>query len=309
MPTVIDGVVCAVDLSPFSPLVVAHGVELARRAGVPLHLFHAVHDPQDSAHATTLFERGGGLFRHRSLARQRMQDLLHDAGVSASIDVAFGDPVEQTLAFLSRRPPCLVVSASHGVSGFRRLLIGTVVERLTRSMTTPMLVVRPPERESESFVGGFHQVVAGCDAGGHWMQLGPLMPMLQSASGTRLHLLHVLERPPDAMAETLPGEDYNHAQEDLRQRLQDALYQRARDGLPDTCRLAVSVVAGDPGQALLQAAAADEADLIVVGVRRSGRMERWIAGSTTEAVLRRATCSVLTLPEAGTGSTAGGGLP
>ena len=298
MPTVIQSVVCAIDLSSFSPLVVAHGAVLARRAGVPLHLFHAIHDPQDRVHATTLFEHGGDLAEARERARQRIQQLMDAADVSATPHIAFGDPVEKACAFLDGKPPCLLISASHGVSGFRRFFVGTVVERMTRTLGCPMLVVKPVGERLDTSPPGYRRLVVGCDAGGHWRQLGALMPFLGNGSGLRLNLVHVLERPLDFMGQAPAVEDYNAVQETLRQRLCDALERQAWEDLPNASRVQVSVLPGDPAETLLGTAAAEDADLIVVGVRRSGMVARWLAGSTTEDVLRRSSCSVLTLPEA-----------
>jgi nucleotide-binding universal stress UspA family protein len=309
MPTVIHGVVCMVDLSTLSPQVVTCGAELARHARVPLHLLHVVPDPQDRVHATTLFERGGDFSRGRDLARQRMQAFLREAGAQGTVDVAFGDPVEQVLAFLERMPSCLVVSASRGVPVFRRLLIGTVVERLSRALPGPMLVVKAVHPPPDGPFRGFQRMVVGCDANGRWLQLGPLMPLLQGASSGAVHLVHALERPLDAVEECLPTEDYSRTQQALQQRLRQSLSQRARDDFPQAAAIAVTIAAGDPARTLLTTAGAADADLIVVGVRRSGRVERWVAGSTTEAVLRHATCSVLTLPEVDVAPAAEGDDP
>jgi hypothetical protein len=97
MPTTIQAIVCAVDFSPFSPLVVGYGVSLARRAGVRLYLIHAVNDPQDGSHPTAVFERGGDLIHLTDDARQRFRELMRRTDVAWEAVVRFGDPVEQTV--------------------------------------------------------------------------------------------------------------------------------------------------------------------------------------------------------------------
>ena len=195
MPMTIQAIVCAVDFSPFSPLVVRHGVAIARRAGVRLCLFHAVHDPQDEVHPTAVFERGGDLAHLTDDARQRIQALMTDAAVDWEAVVRFGEPVEQTVAFVNRMPPCLVVSASHGLSGFRRFFIGTVVERLTRALNRPMLVIKPGDGEEEDRINGFRSAVVSCDSHGYWQRMAPLLPLLQSDAASRIHMVHAMEGP------------------------------------------------------------------------------------------------------------------
>ena len=65
---------------------------------------------------------------------------------------------------------------------------------------------------------------------------------------------------------------------------------------------------GVPQEMVLHIARERDADIIAVGVRRSGKLGRWLSGSTTEALLRRSPCCVLTVPEP-TESPATGGDP
>lgn len=297
MPLTIQTIVCAVDFSPFSSLVVDHGVALARRIGVRLFLIHAVHDPQDGAHPTTVFERGGDLAHHSDDARQRIQALMAQAPVEWEAVIRFGDPVEQTVAVVNSLPPSLVVSASHGVSGFRRLFIGTVVERLTRKLGRPMLVVKPAEGEDHRRFNGFHQAVVSCDGHGHWQRLAQLMPLIQTATGSRVHLVHALEGPMDTPWQDSDTASYSQAQEAQNEHLKRQLGQQARRLFPQAASHSVAVAPGVPQEMVLQAARERGADVIVVGVRHSGTVARWISGSTTEALLRHSPCCVLTVPE------------
>jgi nucleotide-binding universal stress UspA family protein len=298
MPLTIQTVVCAVDFSSFSPMVVDYGAALAQRTGVRLYLLHAVHEPQDNLHPTAVFERGGDLTHLTDEARRRLRELMTDALVDWEPVVRFGDPVEQTVAFVNDLPRSLVVSASHGVSGFRRFFIGTVVERLTRALNRPMLVVKPGDDEMNRRFTGFRSAVIGCDDHGHWQRLAPLLPVLQTDSASRIHMVHCMEGP---MA-TSPGDDdavaYNQVQQARQDRLKRRLREQAWGLFPLADRLSIAVEPGIPEEMILRVAREKNADIIAVGVRHGGKVRRWLAGSTTEALLRRATCSVLTVPEA-----------
>jgi nucleotide-binding universal stress UspA family protein len=297
MPPTIQAVVCTVDFSPFSPLVVHCGTTLARRAGAHLYLVHAVNEPQDGAHPTAMFERGGGLAHLTHEARRRMQTLIDPPALAWEAVVRFGDPVEETVDFVSHLPSCLVISASHGVSGFRRLLVGTVVERLTRALSHPMLVVKPSRELTAARFDGFRSVVVGCDRRGGWQRLAALMPLLGSKSAVGIHLVHAMEVPSGDNPTASDALSYHQVQQSHQERLSQRLCGQAQQLFPLDLPLSVSVAPGDPEVMVREAAGKWAADLIVVGVRRSGKMGRWIAGSTTEALLRRAPCSVLTIPE------------
>jgi len=297
MPLNIQAIVCAVDFSSFSPLVVRHGAALARRAGVRLYLIHAVHDPQDGAHPTAVFERGGDLAHLTEEARQRIQALMTDADVDWEAVVRFGEPVEQTVAFVNTLPPSLVVSASHGVSGFRRLFIGTVVERLTRALNRPMLVVKPGDGEEHDRFNGFRSAVVSCDSHGHWQRMAPLLPLLQPSTASRIHMVHAMEGPLEKVMTDSDAASYGQVQQALQDRLNRQLGEQGRRTFPHADQLSVTIAPGVPQEMVLRIASEQASDIIVVGVRCSGKVSRWISGSTTEALLRRSPCCVLTVPE------------
>lgn len=297
MPKPIQAIVCTVDFSSFSPLVVRCGTSLARRTGARLYLVHAINEPQDGVHPSVLFERGGDLTRSTEQAKQRLQALIGHAAVTWQAVVRFGDPVEETVDFVSHLPPCLVISASHGVSGLRRLFVGTVVERLTRALRHPMLVVKTTAAPAAGPFDGFCTVVVGCNRGVGWQRLAALVPLIASGSVVDLHLVHAMEDPSGDNPSASDAVSYSQVQQTHQERLSRRLYEQARRVFPPDLPLTVSVAPGDPEAMVREVAAKWAADLIVVGVRRSAKMGRWIAGSTTEALLRRAPCSVLTIPE------------
>jgi nucleotide-binding universal stress UspA family protein len=72
----------------------------------------------------------------------------------------------------------------------------------------------------------------------------------------------------------------------------DQMLARARRGLPPSVEANLMVREGLPADEILAAAAACEADLIVMGTRGRGRLAQFLLGGTAEAVIRRAACPV-----------------
>jgi nucleotide-binding universal stress UspA family protein len=52
-------------------------------------------------------------------------------------------------------------------------------------------------------------------------------------------------------------------------------------------------IVGPPGESIVRLADERDADLIVIGTRKKGRVERWVEGSVNQEVLRRASRDVL----------------
>lgn len=134
-------------------LPVARG--LAQQFGSTVHIIHVV---------TTADELGAG--RHvespqiaeieveqaRRLTQSRVdrgaayveqvQSQLKEAGIKIDDRVAVGqgDPANQIVDYIKANGINLVVMTSHGRGGLRRLLVGSVTDRVMRSCEVPVLV-------------------------------------------------------------------------------------------------------------------------------------------------------------------------
>lgn len=73
------------------------------------------------------------------LARQ-----LSDKGVRAEHEVLSGNILEQLAAYVDRNGVDLIVLATHGRSGVSRMFLGSVADRVLRTASVPVLMVRAP---------------------------------------------------------------------------------------------------------------------------------------------------------------------
>jgi len=67
-------------------------------------------------------------------------------------------------------------------------------------------------------------------------------------------------------------------------------------GGPLSHQVAFRTPVGDPAAGILETATTEAADLIVMGTRGLGGLQKWLLGSTTERVLRRTPVPVLAVP-------------
>lgn len=110
-------------------------------------------------------------------------------------------------------------------------------------------------------------------------------------TGATLLILHV-EEPPMAYG---GGEMFIASEEGTREELRSALVQVVPldSRVPFEHELAV----GDPATAIVEAASAQNADLIVLGTHGRTGLSRLLMGSVAEAVVRKAKCPVLTIKQ------------
>lgn len=291
-------IVCAVDLSIHTGIVLRWGEWLARIFNARLTVFHAVNvSQQDPFPGTTMFERSGQLACLMSAARRQVAAAAAPFEKIDACQVIAGDPVETLAAFSRNVSVDLVVAASHGLSGIQRVLLGTVVERLARQLDGPLLVVRVAEDRPPDHLG-FKRIVVACDSPTEPDEtLGTAVALARRAEA-RLFLLHAMALP--VMADLLDPTDgpYGEVQARLQKRVRQRLGAMMAGQGVDPAAARIDLRPGPAPEILLDYIREVQADLAVVGVRARRRLKKFILGSTTEAVLRHAPCAILTVPGA-----------
>jgi nucleotide-binding universal stress UspA family protein len=114
---------------------------------------------------------------------------------------------------------------------------------------------------------------------------------LAQESNARLTLLHVFEWPSDDAAGGLvKSELYQQWEVETRQRLHTLIPSDARNW----CTPELKLVCGKAYQEILNLATTEEVDVIVMGVQGRNALDLMLFGSTTNQVVRLASCPVLT---------------
>jgi acetoin utilization deacetylase AcuC-like enzyme/nucleotide-binding universal stress UspA family protein len=295
-------ILCAVDLSEYSKLVVDCAAALARHFNARLTIIHSVYSPNDPIYGSTEFERGGELSRKIVQAREKIETLMHDCSVVWESRVLSGDPVEQIAQVANHTETDMVIAASYGISGFKRLLIGTVVERMARKIMRPFLVLRmPPDQGDPNRKFCFpemNHILAACDLKNSSAVFIRLAAFMAQSFNAVLHLVHVMESPVTKALDDLTAGPYSE--------IQDALIEKAKQKLAacvpaDLCpglQTEVILGQGTPAEQIQAIALKLRADMIVIGVRYHLSFEKLLVGSTTESILRHSPCAVLVVPDA-----------
>src|SRR5262245_9131051 len=188
----------------------------------------------------------------------------------------------------------LIVMGTHGRSGFQRLLLGSVTERVLREAPCPVLTVPPRAPADDTHVVMFGQILCPIDFSPSSLQaLGFALGLARQSKGS-VTLLHVIEWL--AEEEALVSERFNvldmrrHLREDAERRLQALVA-----GEPPTCEIQTVVAFGRAHREIVRAVDAKPPELIVMGAQGRGGVGLALFGSTTQQVLRGAPSPVLTV--------------
>jgi nucleotide-binding universal stress UspA family protein len=292
----LNKILCAIDFSKYSAQVIRYGSGMASQFRARLLIFHTVCIAGDPFYGAPAAEHSAKHEKMAQQARERIEKLMEGYPGEWEPVITFGEPVEEIERVVREQTPELVISASYGLTGLKRILIGTVVERMARVLTCPFLVLRSAEKKSNTEVPfAFTRIVLGCDVpSDSHSPPSTLRYALKLAQEfhAELHLLNTIESPADE--ELMDASPAPYAE--LQQMLQNRLHRRMTDLVSKEAaesQVKIAVLPGVPGEQLCSYAKEKGADMIIVGVRPRGALEKVLIGSTTEAVLRNAPCPVL----------------
>ena len=154
-------ILCPVDLSNFSLEAVKLAVKVAESSGATLYLLHVIDNPFDELYMSSLTEADPALiemYQNEPAKRAKvlrrtvehsevlLKQFCHpwvESLRQGQILVASGNPFEQILDAAEDQRIDLIVLATHGRTGVKRLLIGNVAEKVVRHAPCPVLTVKP----------------------------------------------------------------------------------------------------------------------------------------------------------------------
>lgn len=294
----INQILCAIDFSDFSLDALRHALMLSQWYSAQLTLFHAY---QASEPLAVSEARGGIPVFVEADANKVAEDvrrfcapLLASFGQSVEVVVRPGDAAREIRHEAERLPADLLIIGTHGRSGFERLFLGSVTEKVLRSTPVPVLTIPPPVREpGPPLLKTILCPVEFSDASTR--ALAYALSLAQEADA-HLILLHVIEdlsahAGAEAVAHLSLPELYQRLETEAVTRLRGAVSEEARVW----CRPDERVVRGRAYQEILKTVRDERVDLVVMGVQGKNALHRLMFGSTTHHVLREAGCPVLTL--------------
>ncbi len=212
-------------------------------------------------------------------------------GVPMDLEVTDGVPHRRILQYASALPADLIVLGTHGRSGVERMLMGSVAEKILRKAECPVLTVPPKARDTSL---PYKRLLCPVDFSPSSLLALRFATSMALEADANLEILHVFEWPPDdewLVKQVDTAEVRVQMEHTTRQRLDHLVSEEVRTWCEPETKLAY----GKPYREILSLAEHDHTDLIVIGVRGRNPLDIMLFGSTTDQVVRQATCPVLTL--------------
>jgi nucleotide-binding universal stress UspA family protein len=219
--------------------------------------------------------------------QEKMQELLHaDAmkGVSAKPLISSGEPAKEILRAVRNNTIDLAVAATHGRTGFMRLLMGSLAEELFRLLPCPMLIVGPHLDARFQRPRTIRNIVCATDLSPESGSVFSMVASLAAEFRANIVLVHVV-----------PSQEVlHHGGVELARRRRKEILDMFAGEVDPRCGLDIMVDFGEPAERILAAAAACRADVIAFGVRPAGHLAQHLRTTVPYRVIMESQCPVLT---------------
>ncbi len=296
MRVTIQRILCTVDFSDFSRNTVQYGMALAQEFDAELFLSHIIEIPASGFYGDIHIDPVEQQNSIMEYAVGKFREWVGTSPVYWEPVITSGHTADEIARQASQLEIDLVIAATHGRSGLKRLLIGSVTERMMRTLPCPLLVLRSPEKDAAHVAAQtfrLQRILVGCDfSSDSQLALQHGLRLAQEFQ-SELYLAHVIEPPTYDDFEESASDLATQSYPELRRRLTRHLQELIPTDAGNWCRPHMVLLDGQSHDELNHYAELHEMDLIVLGVRGKSLVENLFLGSTTDRVIRKAPCPVL----------------
>lgn len=214
------------------------------------------------------------------LSRLRTSLLLD--GVPSESKAEWGDAAQEILRVGKDIKADLIAMTTHGRTGLRRELVGSVTEQVLRHSSIPVLAFRPGTK-----IGDWRRMVVALDGSAAAETVLGDAAELARAMGATLHLVRVKSVLPQLVMH--PGLPFPMPEEEPQPYLEGIANRLAGKGI-----LTLSETRqGEAADEISAFARETDAGLICLTTHGRTGLSRMLLGSVAESVLRSAPCPVL----------------
>ncbi len=284
-----------VDFSDFSNKALEFGLELAQRFNSEITLFHAVvlfQDDVDEESRVQEFEEY--IKKREQQINTQMKDNQSQAqgrGIKTQTVIERGiSAADSILEYLESHPVDLVVMGTHGRSGLKHFLQGSVAEKVVRLAPVPVLTVH---RSVKHF--NLKRILVPIDFSSYSKAATDYAIFFAEKTNASLDFLHVIEQEIHPSIYAAGIESIFEIDSNLKERVIQHMKEFLQDQLTDHLKVDYHVREGKAHKEIVEFVKEHDIDLIVIATHGLTGLDYLLLGSTTEKVVRWATCPVLTV--------------
>ncbi|MBX3051444.1 MAG: universal stress protein [Caldilineaceae bacterium] len=224
---------------------------------------------------------------------KRIQEEWQAEGYEVTSVLSEGDIASNICDVADAQGADLIAMTTHGRSGIEKWVLGSVADRVVRTASQPVFLVRPQAEQTPS--KPIERILVPLDGSRLAEQALPAAVELAQANGSEVWLLQSVEFP------EYWGEEYAGmhslpsmlSTEEQEEEARQYLLQVGKGLSNSKISAQIFVTTGHAASAISDVVADNEIDLIVMSTHGRSGLSRWVFGSVAEKVVRLAECPVL----------------
>lgn len=286
-PVTLRNIIVGTDFSPASELALNYALSIARRYDSHVYVVHAIRPdlytltpPEASSGMVQLVRQAAEQEMAHLLISGRLREVPHQAVIEE------GDVWSVISDYTAKNDADLIVIGTHGRTGFERMFLGSVAERVFRLSMRPVLTVGPGVGKQAPVEVELKRIVFATDFSPNSRRALPYAVSLAQEHQAALTLLHVVENIDEISSETIAH---------LREFFTDRLRSLLPPGTDLWCYPEFMVSFGLPVERILETTAEKKADLLVLGIRGGGIVLGHLPPAKAYRIVCQAACPVLTV--------------
>jgi nucleotide-binding universal stress UspA family protein len=143
----IKKILVATDFSSHSKRAMDYAASLAKEAGAGIVLMHVIESfPYSVTDTLHIVDHRRALEKTAGFLLENLRQELAGAGVSVKSLLTNGAPYEEILKASRREKADLIVMGTHGRTGVKHLILGSVAEKVVRLSSCPVMTIPFPAR-------------------------------------------------------------------------------------------------------------------------------------------------------------------
>jgi nucleotide-binding universal stress UspA family protein len=209
-----------------------------------------------------------------------------------------GKPAEVIVDRAKDDPACLIAMATHGLSGARRWLLGSVASRVVHTTKNPLLFIRPSETEVLATKVELKTVFVPLDGSGLAERVLPHVIQLAKRINLEVQLVRVYSVPPDAyiVGDGVYPQAFVQQKEAIQKEaetyLEGKVEELRAEGVGEVLSTAIG---GDPAGEIIDLAQRTPDNMIAMSSHGRSGIAQWVLGSVAEKVIHHSRDPVLVI--------------
>lgn len=280
-------ILIATDFSPASERALNYALAIARTYDSHIYVVHAIrpdlytlNPPEASVGMVELVHQSAEQEMAGLLISGRLREVPHQVVIEE------GDVWEVLSQMAELHDANLIVLGTHGRTGFEKMFLGSMAERVFRLSKVPVLTVGPGAPKTAPVEVELKNIVYATDFSENSRRALPYALSLAEEHQASLTILHVVENTEELSPATVQG---------LRESFTERLEGMLPPGSDLWCYPKCVVDFGVAVDQILHACESAKADLLVLGIRGGGVAMGHLPAARAYQIVCQANCPVLTV--------------